>query len=65
MRQNLFVCRIMEKDLALLNRTLKINENPLRKNDLQERRGVHRHADGLTVTGVVFGVEQNTLADAV
>ena len=39
MRQNLFVCRIKEKGLTLLNRTLKINENPLQE-ELTYRNGV-------------------------
>ena len=33
------------------------------RTDLQERREIHRHTDGLTVAGIVLGIEQNPLAD--
>lgn len=41
MRQNLFVCRISKRNPSLLERT-----------DLQERREIHRHANGLSVAGL-------------
>ena len=65
MRQNLFICRIKGKKCNSL-RVWSSRENGTKKGGtyLQERREIHRHTDGLTVAGVVLGVEQNPLADA-